>query len=950
MKKFKKTILLYLAISLLIVLGSFSVLFFSFKKQVNLENEVLKTERNVMQIDSLINNLLELESDKRAYQITSDIDYLKKYYRIKTLCSESFKSLKEHSTNEIDLAKVKKTEMLMNLRLANMDSGLLLLKTASPGAAMALMQKTDKKLIREQLTKELELLKKSFLKQFQDSTSGIKQYSVINKAGLLVLLFVFIILMLLATFSFKRAQQRMIKNHFKFKEAQRIAKIGSWEWDFATNKLKWSSEQFKIFGEQRGEFELTFENYLSHFSNENQLKIKNAIARIFAGESEFIFEHEIIRKDGSQALVYEQGKVLYDKYGKQIGLFGTTQDITERKTMDEKIKAERLLLRTVIDNLPDTIYVKNTSGQKIIANKADLDIIGVASEADVIGKTDLELFSNAQAEQAYNDDLQIIQTGQSLINKEEIFTDRTGLQRYLLTSKVPFYDIDGNVSGLVGIGRDFTGRKRAEEELAAAQKKFKDIFDNSVEGIYRSTKDGRFIMANASMARIFGYATPEELITSITDIRIQIYVNPIDRTNMADLILRCGKVENYELQVLTKKGEPIWVKANIGSGLNDKGEFEYFEGTLEDISERKRSEQQLLNLSNRFQLAIKATNIGIWDWDVVNENTVWDDEMFKMYNVDKDECKNITEAWESALHPDDLKRVREELHLALKGEKEFDTEFKVLWKDNSVHYIRGHALVQFDEFGKALKMIGTNEDITQRKLDEGEILLLNRNLEQFANITAHDLQEPIRMVSGFLGLLDKKYSNLLDEQGQSYIHRAKDGADRMTILIRDLLEYSRSGNKAAKKEFVNLSSVVDLVQKDMSIVMDDTAADLFVQNNLPIVEGTQSALYRLFLNLVSNGIKFRKKGISPKVDIQLQEEPDCWKFTVQDNGIGVAEKDQAKLFKAFQRLHRKEEYPGTGLGLVTCKKIVETHGGKIWMTSEYGKGTAFHFTLPKMRA
>jgi two-component system, chemotaxis family, sensor kinase Cph1 len=101
---------------------------------------------------------------------------------------------------------------------------------------------------------------------------------------------------------------------------------------------------------------------------------------------------------------------------------------------------------------------------------------------------------------------------------------------------------------------------------------------------------------------------------------------------------------------------------------------------------------------------------------------------------------------------------------------------------------------------------------------------------------------------------------------------------------------------------------------------------------------------------VSNGIKFRKKGISPKVDIQLQEESDCWKFTVQDNGIGVAEQDQAKLFKAFQRLHRKEEYPGTGLGLVTCKKIVETHGGKIWMTSEYGKGTAFHFTLPKMRA
>jgi PAS domain S-box-containing protein len=822
MRKFKKTILLYLAVSLLIVLGSFSILFFNFEKQVNMENEILKTEGNVMQVDSLTNNLLELESDKRAFQITSDTGYLKKYYYIKTICNESFKSLKSHCTNEIDLAKVEKAEVLMNLRLANMDSGLLLFKTAGPDAAIALMQNPHKKLIREQLTNELELLKKSFLNQFRDSTLSINRYNTINKAGLLVLLFVFITLMLSATFSFKRAQQRIIKNHFKFKEAQRIAKIGSWEWDFATNKLKWSQEQFKIFGEQRGEFELTFENYLRHFKKEDQDKIRKKMLQVFAGSTEFDFVHELIRKDGSTIMVHEQGTVLFNKQKKPIGLFGTTQNITER------------------------------------------------------------------------------------VN--------------------------------------------AEKELLRAQKEFKEIFDNSADGIYRSTKEGLFIMANRSMAGIFEYASPEELISSITDIGSQIYANPEDRKNMSELISTQGHVQNYELQVLTKTRKSIWVSANIRKGMDENNEFKYFEGTLEDISERKRWEQQLLNLSNRLQLAIKATNIGIWDWDVISENTVWDDEMFKIYNVDKSECKNITEAWESALHPDDLKRVREELQLALKGEKEFDTEFRVLWKDNSVHYIKGHALVQFDESGKALNMIGTNEDITQRKLDEEEILLLNRNLEQFANITAHDLQEPIRMVSGFLGLLDKKYSNLLDEQGRSYIHRAKDGADRMTILIRDLLEYSRSGNKAAKKEFVNLSSVVDLVQKDMSIVMDDTSADLFVQNNLPIVEGTQSALYRLFLNLVSNGIKFRKKGISPKVNIQLQEESDYWKFTVQDNGIGVAEQDQAKLFKAFQRLHRKEEYPGTGLGLVTCKKIVETHGGKIWMTSEYGKGTAFHFTLPKMRA
>ena len=142
---------------------------------------------------------------------------------------------------------------------------------------------------------------------------------------------------------------------------------------------------------------------------------------------------------------------------------------------------------------------------------------------------------------------------------------------------------------------------------------------------------------------------------------------------------------------------------------------------------------------------------------------------------------------------------------------------------------------------------------------------------------------------------------------------------------------------------------MDLVNKDMSIVMTNTEAKLHVPPALPTVTGTQSALYRLFLNLISNGIKFRKKDTAPEVWLSFKETPDHWEFTLQDNGIGVKEEDQPKLFNAFQRLHRRDEYPGTGLGLVTCKKIVEVHGGKIWMTSEYGKGTAFHFTLPKTK-
>jgi len=416
---------------------------------------------------------------------------------------------------------------------------------------------------------------------------------------------------------------------------------------------------------------------------------------------------------------------------------------------------------------------------------------------------------------------------------------------------------------------------------------------------------------------------------------------------MSEIILKQGHVEDFELQVLTKTKDIIWVSANIRMVKDETGAISYFEGTLEDITDRKKGEEQLLNMSNRLQLAIDATSIGIWDWDIANNSTVWDKEMYRIYNVDVNDPRTISEAWEATVHPDDLERVSGELQAAINGEKEYDTEFRIIWKDKTIHHVKGNALVQRNQAGEAVRMIGTNADITERKEAEEEILQLNQNLDQFANITAHDLQEPIRMVSGFLGLLEKKYTDVLDEQGKSYVFRAKDGADRMSILIKDLLEFSRSGNKAAKKESVDLLTVMDLVNKDLTIVVADTKAILNIPESLPIVTGTQSALYRLFLNLISNGIKFRKKDAVPEIALTVNELQDYWEFKLQDNGIGVAEKDQPKLFQAFQRLHRRDEYPGTGLGLVTCKKIVETHGGKIWMTSEAGKGTAFHFTINK---
>jgi PAS domain S-box-containing protein len=950
MKKYKKQILLFLYVSLLIVVASFTFILINFRTQVSLQTSNLTIEKNLIQADSLINNLLQLESDKRGFQLTSDISYLKNVYRIRTGCDRNIINLREKTKWTDDRQLIMRIDTLVRIRLSNMDSGLLLFRTVGAGAAKEFMQQQSRRNTREELVQQLNVLKTSFLTELDKNTRDINIRNFRNTAGIVVVLVIFIMFILVTTSSVRRVQYKFISNHLKFQEAQRIARIGSWEWDFRTGHLKWSHEQFNLFGVDRDTFKPTFENYLSFFMPDERVRINKLVQDTLKRKSSFANEHEVVRIDGTVIVVYEQGALLYDKSGNPCGMFGTTQDITERKRAEEEIRAERKLLRTLIDNIPDPIYIKDTNGKKIVANKVDMEFMGKSCPEEFFGKTDLELFAGQQGWEGHWNDMDVIQSGETVSNRLDEFKAKNGKKYHLLTSKIPLFDSENKPIGLLGISRDISKRVEMENKLIATQKQYQSIFDNTADGIYQSSENGRFLIANNSMARIFGYNSPDELMSAVTDISHQIYADPAERTFLANRLRENGHVEDYEMRVLKKDGTPIWVSANIRVVHDEKGHFHFFEGTLEDISTRKLAEEQLLDLSNRLQVALRATNIGIWDWDTKKDMTVWDAQMFQIYDIIPSQIQSVSASWSAALHPEDRERVLGELEKAIRGEEDFDTEFRIVHRDHSEHYIQANAIVVRDESGKSVRLIGTNMDITARKQAEQEILQLNKNLEQFANITAHDLQEPLRMVSGFLGLLDKRYSATLDEQAMTYISRAKDGADRMTILIRDLLEFCRSGNANAKKEPVDLNYVVDLVYKDMGLVLENESASLLVPNSLPVVVGSSSALYRLFLNLVSNGLKFRKKDVPPEVKLGIREIPEEWEFTVEDNGIGVADKDQPKLFKAFQRLHRKEDYPGTGLGLITCKKIVELHGGRIWMTSVQGEGTSFHFTLPKQRA
>ncbi|ORA22522.1 sensor histidine kinase [Mycobacterium aquaticum] len=240
----------------------------------------------------------------------------------------------------------------------------------------------------------------------------------------------------------------------------------------------------------------------------------------------------------------------------------------------------------------------------------------------------------------------------------------------------------------------------------------------------------------------------------------------------------------------------------------------------------------------------------------------------------------------------------------------------------------------------------------QASLDEqaDELRRSNAELEQFAYVASHDLQEPLRKVASFCQLLEKRYGDKLDERGIEYIGFAVDGAKRMQVLINDLLTFSRVGRLGATRTEVDLGAALASALSNLSAAVEDSDAEIVLPAEpLPHVDGDPTLLTMVWQNLIGNAVKFRRDGFVPHVAIEYQpDDADAWLFTVSDNGIGIGEEFADKVFVIFQRLHGRDAYGGTGIGLALCKKIVEYHGGNIWIDTSYTGGTRINFTLPRM--
>jgi len=419
-------------------------------------------------------------------------------------------------------------------------------------------------------------------------------------------------------------------------------------------------------------------------------------------------EYRIRTADGQEKWVWEQGTPIYDEAGEVEALEGLILDITGRKLAEETLLNKRFLLRTLIDNIPDAIYIKDLASRKTLANRTEVRYIGAKSESEVLEKDDFAFYSKELAEKFLADDKLVIKTGRPVINREDYILDENNQKRWLLSSKLPLRDKDNRIIGLVGIGHDITKRKNAEEALRESETLYRNLVEKLPDGLYKSTHDGKFVEVNPAMFMMLGYENKEELMT--IDIKSQLYFLPNDR-NETKLPDNQAKTGIYRMK--KKDGSAIWVEDHGWFTLDKDVNILYHEGIMRDVTERKMAELALQESEALYRNLVERLPDGVYksthDGKFVDGNPA----LVRMLGYgSKEELMRIDIKTQLYFEPDD----RESLILREKLEEM--GVYRLKKKDGSEIWVEDHGWYNLDESGNVIFHEGIMRDITERKLAE----------------------------------------------------------------------------------------------------------------------------------------------------------------------------------------------------------------------------------------
>ncbi|MCX6186640.1 MAG: PAS domain S-box protein, partial [Bacteroidetes bacterium] len=683
---------------------------------------------------------------------------------------------------------------------------------------------------------------------------------------------------------------------------------------------------------------------------------KTTAERIIADDKKTREEDYVILEESFKNLDgtihdYETQKFTIPIPGQKPLLGGIALDITERKQAEEKFSK-------AFQSNSMLMFIANlTTGRFIDMNQKALDIIGFTKE-EVIGKTSVELglFNDLVSwEDMYK--VIIAKEENEIFQKEIQFeTKRNGFITCLLAAEK--INIGNDLCVLISMV-DITDRKKTEAALFESEEKLKTIIETSPDGVVISSLDGKVLFVTQTTALMLGY----DKIDYFTGRSIFEFIHPSshEKANYFINELLKGKISGIaEYLLISKNGNTFTgeVNANVLRDKNNTPTGILF--VLRDISERIKTEKELAEIALRMKLATQSGGVGIYDYDLENDLLIYDEQMYKLHGLNKEEVKITYNLWQSLVHPDDLGMVIDQTQNAIETKNDLNIVFRVNWPNGKVRYLNSKAIIEYNEIGKPIHLLGTNRDITEQTLAEIETNKARKEAEEanlakneFLSRMSHELRTPLNSILGFAQLM--KMSDLTIKQEGRVEHILSSGK-HLLGLINEVLDISKieSGYVINQFENVNILEKIHLTVDALKPAIIEKKLNVTVvepSHTIPIIKSDNKLITQELYNLINNAIKYNKESGTIKIETiiidSIPNEPNNLKVSIIDTGKGILAENFKKLFNPFERIEAGNSgIEGTGLGLSVVKKLMKVLGGNIGVESELGVGSTFWITLP----
>ncbi|WP_339106263.1 PAS domain S-box protein [Haloterrigena salinisoli] len=676
---------------------------------------------------------------------------------------------------------------------------------------------------------------------------------------------------------------------------------------------------------------------------DEQPRVTEAIDEAIQTKSTFELEHRVEQDDGSTGWTFSRAVPMLNEDGEIEEWIGMASDITERKRREQELERSEQRYRTLAEYFPNgLVTLFDHDLEYTLAAGQGFDQIPFEPD-DLEGHNFYDVWPDETVDEFEPAILAALEGEQQSVE----FT--YGGREWVLHA-VPITDERGDVFAGMTMAQDITEQKEREQYLQDAKSQLEAATEAGAVGTWEWDVQNDEMCVSPSFARTFG-VDPDAAQQGVSLDRFIDGIHEDDRERVVaaieDAVETCDEYKS-EYRVWNADGELRWVVAR-GHVECDDGEPITFPGALTDITERKRAELERQRNKEQLETLFEVLPIGVVvadaDGSLIRANDtakeIWGGDVFNAESVaEYDKYPAVWADTGEPIAPDDWTMSQ-----VLQGTEVTEPNiYEISAFDGEQRIIMEHGMPVRDECGDVSHAVITLTDITERREYQRKLEESNERLEQFAYAASHDLQEPLRMITSYLQLLEKRYDDAFDEDGEEFLEYAVNGAERMREMIDALLEYSRIETQGDPFEPVDLNETLEDVLADLQVQIVESGAEVMVED-LPHLEGDASQLRQLFQNLLDNAITYSGDE-PPLIHVDADRRGDKWVISVEDNGIGIEPDKQERVFTVFDRLHSREEYDGTGIGLALCQRIVKRHGGEIWVESEPGEGATFSFTLP----